>query len=207
MIQDFERSRPKRALLIDASNNFIRNYMVNGATTSNSVPAGGAVGMINTIRKAVLTLKPEIVYCIWDGPNGSVQKRKLLKEYKEGRKTRLMVGQSYLFSDEEKAENNKEWQRALVCSLIEKLPVCQIITDGFEADDAIGYICNHKEFFGLKSSIILSSDKDFYQLVNDKGKTVIFNPIKSQLITEKTILEEEGVHPFNWLFYRTVIGS
>lgn len=196
----------KRALLIDASNNFIRHYMVNSAATSNSVPAGGTVGLLNTIKKAILTLKPEVVYCIWDGENGSIQKRQLLKEYKEGRKARLIVGQSYQYSDEEKAEKNKEWQRSLAHALIELLPVCQIVTDGYEADDAIGYICKNKAYYGIRSAIILSSDKDFYQLLN-LDRVVIYNPIKKDLVTTKTVLEREEIHPMNWLFYRTVVGD
>lgn len=194
-----------RTLIIDGNNNFIRNYMVNPSVNGNGIPIGGAVGILGSIRKAINQIKPRRVVCIWDGNNGSRQKRKILKEYKEGRKPRLIVGQHYEFSDKEKLENNKEWQKKLAYTLISKLPICQFATDGFEADDAIGYICTHREHFEMDSCVILSSDKDFRQLLTDK--VVIFNPIKSKLITKNSLIEEEGIDPSSYLLYKCIDGD
>lgn len=193
-----------RVLLVDGANNFIRNYMVNTSATYNSVPCGGVVGFLNSLRSCVSLIKPQRIVVFWDGPNGSKQKRQILKEYKSGRKPKLIVGQNYLFS-EEKMEENRDWQQNLCIELIKHLPVCQIVTDSFEADDGIGYVCTNKKYFNFKPCIILTSDKDFYQLLD--GSTAIYNPIQKKLITQKSLLEEEKIHPDNWLFYKSILGD
>lgn len=194
-----------RVMLVDGTNNFIRNYMVNTSTTENSVPCGGTVGFMRSLVSAMKTIKPNKVIIVWDGPNGSRQKRDLLKEYKNGRKTRLTVGQKYSFQDSLAAEKNKEWQQNLTISLLKYLPVIQIVTSGYEADDAIGYICTNYKYFDFDSCIILTSDKDYYQLLN--SAVAVFNPIKSQLITKKSLIEEAETHPDNWLFYKSIVGD
>lgn len=194
-----------RVLLVDGTNNFVRNYMVNTTTTENSVPCGGTVGFINSLVSAMKLIKPNKVIIAWDGPNGSRQKRSLLKEYKNGRKPRLTVGQKYSFQDSISAEKNKEWQQNITISLLKDLPVIQIVTDGYEADDALGYICSNKTHFGFESCIILTSDKDYYQLLN--SGVAVFDPIKSKLITKNVLLSEAETHPDNWLFYKAIVGD
>lgn len=194
-----------RAMLVDGTNNFIRNYMVNTSTTENSVPCGGVVGFFNSLASAVDLIKPNKVIIAWDGPNGSRQKRSILKEYKNGRKPRVTVGQKYDFQDIASAEKNKAWQQNVTISLLKNLPLTQIVTDGYEADDALGYICENRKYFGLDSCIIFTSDKDYYQLLNNG--VAVYDPIKSKLITRDKLLVEAEIHPDNWLFYKAIVGD
>lgn len=194
-----------RVLLVDGTNNFVRNYMVNTSTTENSIPCGGVVGFLNSLVSSVSTIKPDKIIIAWDGPNGSRQKRALLKEYKNGRKPRVTVGQKYSFQDSISAEKNKEWQQNVTISLLKNLPVTQIVTDGYEADDALGYICENRSYFNFSSCVILTSDKDYYQLLNQS--VAVFDPIKNKLITKEKLLSEAETHPDNWLFYKAIVGD
>ena len=194
-----------RQLLIDGTNIFIQHYAVNPTTDMNGIPAGGVAGTLKAIRAMARTLKPTKVVFVWDGPKGSVNKRRLFSEYKKGRRSRVVVGRHYKFEDVSSAIENKKWQTVQLRKLLDHLPICQIVTESIEADDAIAYIVNQSKSFGHKSNIIATCDQDFYQLISDN--TVIFNPASKKLITEKSLIESTGYHPSNWLFYKSINGD
>ena len=194
-----------RTLLIDGTNLFIRSYTVDTTTDVDGNPVGGVSGTLKSLRSIVRNLKPGRVIFVWDGPGGSINRRKIFNQYKEGRRPRTVVGRNYEFESVEAAAENKLWQIKHLQLLISCLPVCQIITQNIEADDAIAYIVNGADFFGHNSSIIATCDKDFYQLIGEK--TVIYNPIKKTLVTTSTLLEDTGYHPNNWLFFKSINGD
>lgn len=192
-----------RTLLVDGTNLFIRSYTVDSTLDANGNPSGGISGTLKALRLIIKSLKPRKVIFVWDGPGGSSTKRKVFKEYKEGRKP--IAGRHYQFEDENRAKENKIWQMTELRKLIDCLPVCQIITENIEADDVIGYVVTNKDFFGSDSCIIATCDKDFYQLIG--SKVCIYNPIKKCLVTEKSLLEDTGYDPVNWLFYKAINGD
>ena len=71
-----------------------------------------------------------------------------------------------------------------ISSLVEifkHLPVYQIYIADTEGDDIIGYISRYK--FKDDTKIIVSNDKDFYQLLGENIK--IFSPNKKIFITKQ----------------------
>ena len=74
--------------------------------------------------------------------------------------------------------------------------------DYVEADDIIAYLANH---YFKKEVTILSSDKDFLQLVNERIQ--VFTPKKKKMYTEKEVVEDYGVTPQNLIFYRVLMGD
>ena len=52
----------KRVMVIDALNMFIRNYIVNPMISSNGNPIGGAVGFLNSVKKAYARSKARPSY-------------------------------------------------------------------------------------------------------------------------------------------------
>ena len=50
-----------------------------------------------------------------------------------------------------------------------------------EADDIIAYLSNMKELAGAEK-LIISSDKDFYQLLD--SKTVLYRPVQKEVLNE-----------------------
>lgn len=192
-----------RAVLIDGTNLFVMHYAANPSLDLNGVPIGGALGTLKAVRKIVNLLLPDRVYFVWDGPGGSLMKRRLFKEYKDGRKP--IAGRYYQFENAESAKANKLYQMDILKSLLDSLPVCQIITNDYEADDCIAYIVNNCEYFGHKSNIIVTCDKDYFQLIDER--TVVFNPQSKKLIATEELLEEYGIHPKNWLFFKSINGD
>jgi 5'-3' exonuclease len=79
-----------------------------------------------------------------------------------------------------------------------------MIYDGMEADDVIGYIANDllKED---EEAVIVSTDKDFLQLVNDKVS--VFSPTKKKHYTKEEVQKEWGLYPQNLLVFRSLDGD
>ena len=84
------------------------------------------------------------------------------------------------------------------------MPVTQTFVPEIEADDVIAYI---SQMPSLKESqkVIMSQDQDFFQLCDDK--TVLFRPIKKQVLNKKSITDEYGIHPVNFALARAMAGD
>jgi DNA polymerase-1 len=76
--------------------------------------------------------------------------------------------------------------------------------DGIEADDAIAYIAQMYEDTCKKITIV-STDRDFYQLVDNRIQ--VWSPIKKKMYDVEAVQEEFGVHPNNMVIYRSFTGD
>ena len=193
----------KRVLIIDQLNLFFRNYIVNPSISEDGQPIGGLRGCIQSLQKVVRESKPDMIVICWDGEGGS-QKRKLLKkDYKSGRKPiRLNRAIRNMSDDEER--DNKFWQQSRLVEYYNQIPVIQFMFKSTEADDIIAYVAQHKLLQEYRK-IILSSDKDFFQLLDDK--TVLYRPIQKEVLNRNNILEKFEIHPTNFAMARAMAGD
>jgi DNA polymerase-1 len=106
-------------------------------------------------------------------------------------------------TDEQEKENMK-WQLVSLVEMVECLPVSILALDNIEADDAIAYFSELVTKNG-GNSIIYSTDKDFLQMVNENVK--LYNPVKKKTFDVNIVLETYGVHPNNFVFYRSLLGD
>lgn len=192
-------------VIIDGTNLSIIHFTANPAVDENGIPIGMVKGFLNSLLWIKRTLKPTKILIFFDTKGGSIQRRELYSEYKEGRKPKEIVGRYYKFSNSDMAEKNKEYQFSLLKQILEMLPVNVINCRGFESDDGIAYCVNHKDFFKFGNCFIVSCDKDFYQLISKEVS--IYNPMSKKIINEKSVIDEFGIHPHNWLFYRSISGD
>jgi DNA polymerase-1 len=97
-------------------------------------------------------------------------------------------------------------QLSSLANILGVLPVTTMIYDNIEADDVIGYLAKQviKEDEG-EGALILSSDKDFLQLVSDNIH--VWNPLKKQKIDKDKLKELYGVHAENFIWYRVMDGD
>lgn len=189
-----------RILLIDAANNFIRNYVIVPTLSINGEPIGAVEGFLKSLRSFINICKPEKVFIIWDGPGGSRKRRSIVKEYKEGRKP-YRLNRNYDFENVNE-EDNKIFQRVKLDAYLRDLPVTQLMIEDIEADDVIAYLCNH---FEEDQKIIVSTDKDFIQML-DKN-TIIYHPIKKVFFTSKDAKKKYNVYPHNFAIVRSIVGD
>jgi len=89
-----------------------------------------------------------------------------------------------------------------VIEYLECLPLTITTMDNIEADDVIGYSAKH---IFKKNCTIMSTDKDFLQLVDDRIK--VWSPTKKKMYDEDRILDEYGINAANFLLYRILDGD
>lgn len=192
-----------KVLLIDGLNMFIRSYIVNPTLDRHGNPIGGCIGFLKSLQKVCKKFEPEEVIIAWDGHEGSQRKKSLNKNYKEGRGPIRFNRRLIELSPEEQTKN-KAYQLIRLMEYLNEMPVIQISIDYVEADDVIAYGARHL-LYAFWDKIIVSSDKDFYQLCDDY--TSIYRPIQNKVITKQSILDEHKIHPNNFALARAIAGD
>ena len=194
----------KRVLIIDQLNLFFRNYIVNPSLSQNGAPIGALKGCVQSIQKICREAKPvDLIIICWDGAGGSAKRKKLKKDYKAGRKPIRLNRGIRNMSPEQEIEN-KFWQQSRLVEYFNQMPVIQFMFDSTEADDIIAYISQFKAFEEYEK-LIISSDKDFFQLLN--SKTVQYRPIQKEILNENAIVDKFNIHPNNFAISRAIVGD
>lgn len=183
-------------------NVFVRHYCANPSLSSNGDHAGGIIGFTGQLSSIVRSLNPWRVIVVWES-GGSPRKRAIYPEYKQGRKPPKM--NRFYEGDEalEDSEENKVWQVQQIVNILNHLPINQIYVPDCEADDVIGYLCKYK--YKGRHKLIMSSDKDFYQLLDDT--TWVCKPKDRVFVKPNDVLNEYGIAPRNFAIAKAFCGD
>lgn len=192
-------------LIFDGLNTFIRVFSAIPALNDDGDHIGGVTGFLRSIAAAIRQLKPTRVIICFDGKGGSKRRKKIFPDYKANRavKTKFNRYDEFLSHDEEQASMYKQFAR--VAEYLDYLPILSISIDNIEADDAIAYIANEVFTLPDQKVKIVSTDRDFLQLVNDRIS--VWSPIKKKLYTPELLKEETGLSAENYLLYRIFAGD
>lgn len=194
----------EKIMILDGMNIFIKSYVTNPAIDSRGEPIGGTFGFFKSLQKFVREIQPSQVIVCWDGASGSARRRSISKGYKEGRKPlRLNRGYQPELSNVEELENKRK-QLIRTMEYLNSMPVIQVLINNIEADDLIAYICQ-SETYKDKIKVIVSNDKDFYQLCNEN--TIIYRPTQDEFLNTKRIVEKHSIHPNNFTIARAMDGD
>ena len=198
------RKLDDHVLVIDGFNTFIRAFSVNPSLNEDGSHVGGLVGFLKSIRFTINKFKPTRCVIDFDGKNSSKPRQKIFPQYKAGRKVRRSLNRMVDWAGGPHNENESmRLQLTRLVEYLECLPITILSLDNLEADDVISYICTTT----LKDSkcTIMSADKDFYQLVNDRVQ--LYSPTKKITYDRELIRKEFGVYPQNVLTCRVVDGD
>jgi len=187
-------------MLVDSMNLFVRNYMANPQMDRNGNAIGGTIGYLKSLASLVKKLSPSKVYIVWE-TGGSPKRLKLYPEYKQ-RSRPMRTNRAYDDAIPD-TKDNEIAQKQLLIKLFQHLPVTQIHVENCEADDVIAYLSKSK--FPDEEKIIVSNDKDFYQLLDENTK--IWNPSKKKFIKEKDVIEEYNITPENFVVAKAFNGD
>jgi 5'-3' exonuclease len=193
-----------RILLFDGLNTFIRSFVAAPTMNVDGAHVGGITGFLLSLAATIRTFRPNRCIVVFDGQGGSQRRRKLFPDYKASRRTMTKLNRTYDFASLDEETRSRQWQLSVLNEILSYLPITVIVQDLVEADDVIAYLAQTIEQRGGES-VIVSTDKDFLQLVNNKTK--VYNPIKKRTYDETTVVADYGFHPANFLLYRTVTGD
>ena len=193
----------KRLLVIDMLNMYFRAYIVDPSLSTNGEPIGGIKGTLKILQKLVRETSPDEVVLCWDGAGGSQKRKSVNKNYKEGRKP-VRLNRNIRNMSQEQEIQNKIWQQMRLVEILNETPFLQLMFESIEADDIISYVTQSSRFQGWQK-IIVSSDKDFFQLLDDE--TVLYRPIQKEVLNKNDVTEKYGIHPNNMALARAVVGD
>jgi 5'-3' exonuclease len=190
---------PPKILIIDGLNMFLRNFVVQSYSDLNGNPVGGLVGTLRSVKSMIRETGAGRVFFVWDGKGGAQRRRGVIADYKMGRRPRL---NRPVDEGLEESDRNRVWQQAKLKALLDLLGATQIEVDNIEADDTIGYLVGALD---PKPKVVVSSDKDMWQLVSDT--TTVYWPTKKIYITTGTFKDVCPFHPANYILARALSGK
>ena len=180
-----------RLFLIDGSGLCYRAYYaIAGLATSTGQPTGAVFGFINILNK-LLKKAPEYLACCFD-VSKDTHRKKIYKDYKINRPS---------------APEEMLSQMGLIKEALSAYHIPALEAEGYEADDLIASVCAKAKASGL-DVVIISSDKDLLQLVED-GVSV-FDPKKDKegfIYTEEEVKARFGVSPKSLLDIFALTGD
>src|SRR5210317_354221 len=204
--QNINRHKNSRVLIIDGLNTFIRCWSSIPTMNEDGDHVAGVTGVLKSIGYAIRQTQPTRVVVVFDGKGGSTSRKKKFGGYKAQRDSnKLRVNRQYadMMNDEDERESMKR-QFVWLNEMLDRLPLTTMIYDGVEADDIMAYITTNilKED---EQAVIMSTDKDFLQLVDDK--TIVWSPTKKKMYNKNRVKEEFGIESKNLLLYRVLDGD
>ncbi|MGD9135486.1 MAG: DNA polymerase I [Desulfobacterales bacterium] len=169
--------KEKTIYLIDGTAYIYRAYhAIRSLSNSRGLPTNAVYGFTRMLIKLMEDRSPEYIAMFFDA-KGSTFRHEMYADYKANRPPMpedMVVQLPYI----------KEVTAAF------NLPIMEMA--GFEADDLIGTVARQAEKAGY-SVVIVTGDKDFMQLVSDR--TIIWDPMKENIISPQTIEEKFGIEP------------
>jgi DNA polymerase-1 len=168
---------------------FSNYYALPYLKAKNGTPTGMITGFMNFISNLGRDYKTDYILFSVDSKGPSFR-NKIYPKYKANRP---------------EAPQDLKTQLPIALELIKEMGFKSIEIDGYESDDIIASIANIAKQNGIKV-IIVSHDKDMYQLIDD-DKVVIFDPRKKLFINEEEAYKKFGVHPKDFINFQALLGD
>ena len=168
---------------------FSNYYALPHLRTSKGTPTGMITGFMNFISNLGRDYKTDYILFSLDS-KGKSFRNEIYSEYKANR-----------------SEPPEELlaQLPIALNLIKEMGFHSIEKEGYESDDIIASITTLAKRQGVKV-IIVTHDKDMYQLVDD-DKVLIFDPRNKNLINEEDVIKKFGVKPTDFTNFQAILGD
>jgi len=148
---------------------------------------------LNMIRSYLAKFEPNVCFIAIDGGRDP-ERLKLYPDYKRRRKELTMA--------ELKERSNFFGQLKKLQETTISLGMVVYKMKSREADDVIHNLLDEEA-----ECIVVSTDKDFYQLLGHKENVVVYNPVKKQIIRAKDVEEKFGI-PINYFIdFKALAGD
>ena len=196
--------RHDKVLILDGLNLFFRNFAMMNMVNPDGIHIGGLGGFFRSLGAMIRQTQPTSVYVVFDGAGSTTNRKNLLSEYK-GKRNLQRITNWDAFDSLEEEHDSKVDQIVRVIQYLKLLPVKTTIIDKVEADDIIAVLSKKLVEKYNSTCFIVSSDKDFLQLVTDK--IILYRPMEKEYYTPKVVKEKFGVSPQNFILYKTLLGD
>ena len=180
----------QRLVLVDGSGYIFRAYhALPPLTRRDGTPVGAVYGFTTMLLRLRETYKHDMLAVIFDAGRKTFRSD-IFPEYKTNRTETPedLIPQFPLVREATRALN---------------IPAIELVN--YEADDLIGCYAHAAKKEG-REVIIVSSDKDLMQLIDD-GHVSMMDPMKNKVITSAQVMEKFGVMPDKVIEVQALIGD
>lgn len=187
-------AKKKHLLLIDAENILHQSFhKFANLKSKDGKPSGAIFGFFRSLHYYVTRFNPDDVICTFD--NGHSKHRVSLLENYKGHRQNLSINYESL-----------QAQKAIIQKMLGYLGIRYIFDKkkqfDYEGDDYLALMVLDNP---LNKITIVSSDKDFNQLINNNVR--ILNPRKDELVTIRNCKEVFGYEPHETVSYLALVGD
>ena len=180
-----------KLLLIDGNSIMNRAfYGIRMLTSPKGVPTNALTGFMNIYMKLIKEEKPDRICAAFD-LKAPTFRHKLYADYK---------GTRHAMPDELAA------QMPLIKDILKTMGVAIVEKEGYEADDSIGTLSRAAFEQGM-DCVIMTGDRDSFQLVNDKVTVRLASTKEDVFYTPDKIREVYGVEPKEMLEVKALMGD
>ncbi|MEM7195568.1 MAG: DNA polymerase I [Pseudomonadota bacterium] len=185
-------SPDREIILIDGSAFLFRAYHAlgsqGGLSTSSGEPTHAVFGVINMLRSLLKECQPEYIAVVMDA-KGKTFRHEMYEPYKANRPP---------------MPDDLRSQLEHIKKIIPAMGLPLVSVAGVEADDVIGTLSCQASAAGMHTMIV-SSDKDLAQLVNDR--VVMVDTMKNSRLDITGVKEKFGVPPSKIVEYLALMGD
>lgn len=187
----------KRVILIDGHNLLFRMFYGIPAPIRNSKGKDirGLIGFIGSLKKLVDEFKPYSLYIIFDSETSKNSNLAIDKEYKTNRIDYSNVAE----------EENPFSQLPLIKKALKYLNITYLEVENNEADDFIASIVSKTT--NEYQYIIVSTDRDFIQLVDNNVFLYVPRGKKSILYNREEVIKKYNVIPEKYVIFKSLVGD
>lgn len=196
-------------MIVDGFNLFIRHFLVNESVDAAGEAVGGVIGFLKTLRWLCYQQVPAEVFIVWEQGGGSPRRRHIFPEYKANRAKQKDFNDLYKADgrlNPAANQENKAKQLAILTKALGFLPMCQLYVKDVECDDVIAWLVKNKFVARDNEKMVVSSDKDFFQLLED-DKVKIYDLTRKIILDQKYVKDTFGISPRNITLARTIAGD
>lgn len=185
----------KTFLVVDGHSLAHRGYSALSArlTAPDGTPTAMIVGFMNMLYRVQDDLMPDCTIAIFDA-RGKTFRHEIYAGYKAGRKP---------------IDDDLRVQLPILQELLSLCGIRVIIREGVEADDSVASAVKLIRRGG-NEAVILTSDKDMFQLLGDGVKiirTTKFGVTGAKIYDEAAFVKEYGFHPASFPDYLAMLGD
>lgn len=179
----------KLILAIDFNNVVFASYYGQKLFNSKGVNINAIKGFFFKLKMLKESFTPDYIVFASDLSRERTFRRKLYKGYKAQRKP---------------TDEDVVFQMKYINQLVSLLGYPVLNNDLYEADDILGMISKYATDNNM-DTIIISSDRDLYQLINDN--TFILSPRNSDVIDTAYLIEKYKLMPNQWIDLKILQGD
>ena len=180
-------------LIIDGSSLFFRAfYALPLLKTKRGLYTNAIYGFVMMVENAIEKINPSHVAVCFD-MKGKTFRLEIYKDYKGTR---------------QKTPNELEQQWPLVRDILGHMNIKILESPVYEADDIAGTLAKLGSEEGFEN-YLLTGDKDYFQLVNDKTKVLFTRKgiTDMDIITVEKIEEDYGIEPLEFIELKALMGD